>query len=140
MTDHMTERELQNVTAIGRLLEGFTTGNTDQVDELVHDDFVNHNAPEGVKDKQGFKEIIKMVHGTFSQFDALDLKPEVLFAKGDMVAMMDTGTGMRNGKTYRHDDIHVFRMKDGQMYEHWNSFNLPCQRDILMNFMETSNQ
>ena len=50
---------------------------------LVHDDFVNHNAPEGVQDKQGSKEIIKMVHDTFSQFDKLDLKPEVLFAKGE---------------------------------------------------------
>ena len=54
--------------------------------------------------------------------------------------MMDTGTGKRNGKTYRHDDIHVYRLKDEQMYEHWHSFKLPCQREVLMNFMEISNQ
>ena len=117
-------------------MQGFTTGNTEQVDELIHDDFVNHNAPEGVKDKQGFKEIIKMVYSTFSQFDELDLKPQVLFAKEDQVAMMDTGSGKYKEKAYRHDDIHVFKMKDGQLYEHWNSFNLPCQRDVLMNLMK----
>jgi len=138
--EHLTEKEQKNIEVIGKLLQGFTTGNTDQVDTLVHYDFINHNAPEGVRDKQGFKEIIKMVHGTFSQFDELDLKPEVMFAKGDMVAMMDTGGGKRNSKTYRHDDIHVFKMKDGQMFEHWNSFNLPCQREVLMNFMENSDQ
>lgn len=134
--DNLTEKEQKNIETIGRLLQGFMTGNTDQVDELVHDDFVNHNAPEPVKNKQGFKEIIKMVHGTFAQFDELNLKPEVIFAKDDMVSMMDTGTGKLNGKTYRHDDIHIFKMKDGQMLEHWNSFNLPCQRDVLMNFLE----
>lgn len=134
--ENLTDKEKKNVDVIGRLLQGFTTGNTNQVDELIHDDFVNHNAPEGVNDKQGFKEIIKMVYGTFSQFDELDLKPQVLFAKNDQVAMMDIGTGMYKGKHYRHDDIHVFKMKDGQLYEHWNSFNLPCQRDVLMNLMK----
>ena len=137
--DHMTEKEKKNLEVIGRLLEGFTTGNTDQVDELIHDDFINHNAPEGVKDKQGFKEIIKMVYGTFSQFSELNLKPEVLFAKDDQVALMDTGTGTFKGKVYRHDDIHVFKMKDGQLFEHWNSFNLPCQKDVLMHLIEESN-
>lgn len=74
-----------------------------------------------------------MVYRTFSQFDEIDLKPQVLLAKDDQVAMMDTGTGKFNGKSYRHDDIHVFIMKNGQLFEHWNSFNLPCQRDVLMN-------
>ncbi len=137
--DNLTEIEQKNIQTIGRLLQGFTTGNTDQVDELVHNDFVNHNAPDGVKDKEGFKEIIKMVFGTFSEFDSLNLKPEILFAKDDMVTMMDTGTGERNGKTYLHNDIHIFKMKDGQMIEHWNSFNLPRQQEVLMNFMQESN-
>ncbi|WP_411030134.1 ester cyclase [Spongiimicrobium sp. 3-5] len=137
---NLTEVERKNIEAIGKLLQGFTTGNTDQVDTLVHDDFMNHNAPEGVKDKAGFKEIIKMVYGTFSQFETLDLSPEILFAKDNWVAMMGTGTGKRNGKIYKHADIHIFKMKNGQMLEHWNSFNLPCQREVLMNFMETSNQ
>lgn len=134
--DNYTDQEKRNLEVIGRLLQGFTTGNTDQVDDLIHDDFVNHNAPEGIKDKQGFKEIIKMVYGTFSQFDGLNLKPQILFAKDDQVALMDTGSGEFRGKPYRHDDIHVFKMKGGQLFEHWNSFNLPCQRDVLMNVLK----
>ena len=137
--DSLTDKEKKNIAVIGRLLEGFTSGNTQQVDELIHDDFVNHNAPKGVKDKQGFKEIIKMVYSTFSQFDELDLQPQVLFAKEDQVALMDTGTGTFRGKPYRHNDIHVFKMKNGQLFEHWNSFNLPCQRDVLMNLVRELN-
>lgn len=135
-----TKTEQQNLEAIGKLLEGFKTGSTDQINELVHDDFVNHNAPEGVQNKEGFKQIVKQVHGIFSSFDKLDLKPEQMFAKGNMVAMMDTGIGERNGKTYTHMDIHIFEMKDGKMFKHWNSFGLPSQRDLLIKFMEESSK
>ena len=138
-THAATAQENQNLETIGRLLQGFMTGDTDQIENLVQDDFVNHNAPEGLQDKAGFKEIVKMIHQTFSSFDELDLRPAHLFAKGDMVAMMDVGTGKRNGKTYTHQDIHIFKMKDGKMAEHWNSFGLACQRDLLIKFMEETN-
>lgn len=138
--ENLSVEEKRNLETIGNLLAGFSTGNTDQVDELVHDEFINHNAPEGLKNKPGFKEIVNMIHPIFASFDELDLKPEHLFASGDMVAMMDTGTGKKNGKTYIHKDIHIFKMKDGKMFEHWNSFGLPSQRDILMKFMEETDK
>ncbi|MGI9542367.1 MAG: ester cyclase [Cyclobacteriaceae bacterium] len=135
----VTEQENRNMGTIATILQSFGTGNTDKLDELIHDDFKNHNAPEGLQDKAGFYEIVKMVNGAFSSFDELDLKPAQLFAKGDSVAMMDLGTGKRKGKVYTHKDIHIFKMKDGKMYEHWNSFGLPSQRDLLMNFLEETN-
>lgn len=128
--------EQANINAIKNLLKGFSTGNTEQIAELVHEDFKNHHAPEGLQDRAGFGEIVKQVSGIFGSFDQFDLKPIHLFAKGDYVAMMDGGTGMKNGQEYKHVDIHIFKMKDGKMYEHWNSFGLPSQRDILMNFLE----
>lgn len=137
--ENVTSLERQNMDTILSLLQSFGTGDTEKLNELIHDDFINHNAPAGLQDKAGFYEIVKMVNGAFSSFDELDLKPEHLFAKGDMVAMMDFGTGKRKGKVYTHKDIHIFKMKDGKMYEHWNSFGLPTQRDILMNFLEETN-
>ena len=136
--ENMTPQEQSNIEVIGNLLKAFGTGDTYQLNTLLHNDFKNHNAPEGLQDKKGFHEIVGMVSGAFSSFDSIELKPEHLFSKGDMVAMMDTGTGSKNGKEYKHMDIHIFKMKDGQLFEHWNSFGLPTQRDILMNFLETT--
>jgi ketosteroid isomerase-like protein len=135
----MTQSEQQNVDTVAKLLNGFMTGNTDQVNTLVHDDFTDHFVPDGFKTKEGFKQTVKMAHEAFSQFDTLKLKPEIMFAQGDMVAMMDLGSGTRNGKSYQHVDIHIFKFKDGQLHEHWNSFNLPRQGEILMKFMKESN-
>ena len=133
--ENVTAQEQQNMDTVLRLLNNFKAGNLDVLDELVHDDFINHHAEEGMQDKAGFSKIVEMVHGAFSSFDEFDLKPAHLFAKGNMVAMMDQGEGKLNGEVYRHTDIHIFIMKDGKMYQHWNSFGLPCQKDVLMNFM-----
>ncbi len=135
MTTNMTETEKRNVETITRLVKGFASGNTAQIDKLVHPDFVNHHAPEGLRDRAGFHEIVKQVHSAFSSFDEFALEPTHVFSKGDYVAMMDQGGGKRKGKPYTHVDIHIFIMKDGMMFQHWNSFGLPCQRDILMNLM-----
>ncbi len=131
--------EKANMETIGKLLQGFSSGDTEQINELVHADFKNYHAPEGLQDRAGFHEIVKQVNGIFGSFDEIDLKPAHLFAKGDYVAMMDVGSGTRNGKEYSHVDIHIFKLKDGKMYEHWNSFGLPSQRNILMKFIEESN-
>ena len=134
--ENITNQEKQNMDTILKLLGSFSDGNTNNLDDLIHDEFKNHHAPEGLQDKAGFHEIVKMVHGAFSSFDEINLTPTHLFTKGEMVAMMDSGSGKKNGNVYLHKDIHIFRMKDGKMYEHWNSFGLPTQRDVLMDFLE----
>lgn len=130
--------EKRNMTTIRTLLNGFNTGNTEQLNQLVHKDFINHYAADGMRDRAGFHKIVKMVHSIFASFDSLELKPVLLFAKGNFVAMMDVGTGKKNGKTYTHTDIHIFKMKDGKMIEHWNSFGLPMQKQKLMDFMKAA--
>ena len=132
----MTEKEQKNVETIRKLIQGFVEGNTAQINELVHEDFINHHAPEGIQNRAGFHKIVEQVHGAFSTLDSFSLKPLHIFSKGDYVAMIDVGEGRRNGKQYNHVDIHVFIMKDGKMYQHWNSFGLPSQQEILMKFME----
>lgn len=135
-----TEQELKNIESIRKILmQGFQQGDTTVIDEVVHDDYIDHYVTPEINNKAGFKEIVKMVNGAFSQFDELNLKPEVIFAKSDFVAMMDTGGGKKNGKEYRHVDIHIFRFENGLLREHWNSFNLPVQREVLMQFLQESN-
>jgi len=142
VTDKINEMESveeANKNAILNLLQSFGTGDDSEIDQYIHPDFTNHHAPEGLQDRDGFHQIVKQVSDIFSQFESLDLKPVHLFAKGDYVAMMDAGTGVKNGKEYKHVDIHIFKMKDNKMHEHWNSFPLTSQQDILMNFIEETN-
>lgn len=135
-TSDTAAQEQRNVDTIKQILQGFKTGNVAQIDELVHEDFVNHHAPEGVRNREGFKQIVQQVHAMFSSFDDFDLQAAHIFGKGNYVAMMDQGRGTKNGKPYQHVDIHIFIMEDGKMKEHWNSFGLPSQQDILMKFMQ----
>ena len=44
----MTKKEKQNVETIRKLVQGFADGNLAQIDDLVHEDFINHHAPEGM--------------------------------------------------------------------------------------------
>ncbi len=134
-TEQYTETEKKNMETVRRLLHGFADGNVEQIDELVHKNFTNHNAPEGLQDRDGFRTIVERAHGAFSTFDTFKLNPVQLFAKDDHVAMMDVGEGSKDGRPYCHADIHLFVMKDGKMFEHWNSFGLPSQHDQLMTFL-----
>ena len=134
--ENVTEQEQRNMDTILSLVSNFNVGHTDILDDLIHDDFKNHHGREGLQDKAGFYEIVKTISAAFSTMEGFKVTPIHLFAKGDMVAMMDVGEGTKNGRAYRHKDIHIFRMKDGKMYEHWNSFGLPCHKDMLMKFME----
>ncbi len=132
------KKEKQNITSILGLLAAFGSGNTDKINSYIHKDFVNHMAPEGLKDRSGFHEIVKNVNASFSLFDSYDVKPEHIFSKGDYVAMMDVGHGVKNGKEFNHTDIHIFKMKDGKLFEHWNSFRLPSQEVKLTKFLKST--
>lgn len=129
--------EQKNIAAIKGILNCFATGDTEKLDDFVHPDFLNHLAPEGMQDREGFHEIVRSVGGSFDSFrvDAF-----IIFAKGDKVAMLDKAYGEKNGHQYGdHLDFHIFRMEDGKMREHWNSFGLSSQRDKMMAFLGSAN-
>jgi len=128
-------KEKKNIESVIGLLTAFGTGETDKIDEYIHEDFVNHMAPEGLKDRAGFHKIVKNVNSVFAMFDSYDVKPAHIFSKGDYVAMMDLGFGVKNGNEFKHTDFHIFKMKDGKLLEHWNSFKLDSQEKNLQKFL-----
>ena len=131
-----TKQETKNMETVKGILKCFTSGNTEPLNELVHDNFINHHAPEGIQDKAGFFKIVGGINGQFSSFK---VEPTHLFAKDNYVSMMDTSQGTLGQGEYSHIDFHVFIMKDGKMYEHWNSFGLPCANDKMAAFLEKNN-
>jgi steroid delta-isomerase-like uncharacterized protein len=106
----------------------FERGEMAAVDELVADDFVPHTYP-GTTDREGLKRAMGRVSQGLA--DARFTIEDVL-AEGDLVAVRLTSgatqvgefMGMRpTGKRYEIEEIHIFRVADGRISEHWHQFD-----------------
>lgn len=99
------------------------------IDELVAEDFVPHTFGPMPKGREGLREGMKRAGAGVSEakFEIHDL-----IAEGDrVVARLTTSarhTGpfmgiQPTGRRYSIDEIHVFRVRDGQLAEHWHAFD-----------------
>jgi predicted ester cyclase len=99
------------------------------IDELVSEDFVPRTFGPMPKGREGLREGMKRAGAGVSdpEFTIHDL-----IAEGDRVAARlttsarHTGTFMGiepTGKRYSIDEIHIFRLRDGQLVEHWHAFD-----------------
>lgn len=99
------------------------------IDELVATDFVPHTFGPMPPGRESLREGMKRAGAGVS-----DPKFEIhdLIAEGDRVAARltasarHTGTFMGlepTGNRYSIDEIHVFRIRDGQLVEHWHAFD-----------------
>lgn len=107
--------------------EVFVRGQSEAVDELVTDDFISHGLPGS--GPAVLKSAIERVSAGLS-----DVKMELqdLFAEDDRVAVrlrsMATHSGEfmglpATGKTYDVEEIHIFRLDDGKIAEHWHQLD-----------------
>jgi steroid delta-isomerase-like uncharacterized protein len=107
--------------------EIFVKGSLASVDELVADDFVGHTWPgEG---PEGLKQSIERVSSGLA--DAEFVIDDII-AEGDRVAVRLTSSATQTGafmglpptgKRYTIEEIHVFRVREGQVVEHWHQFD-----------------
>ena len=96
------------------------------VDELVADDFVDHEEIPGVtNDKQGVKDFLQMM---FTAFPDGQIMMEDVAVEGDKVWTRGHITGTHDGelmgipptgKKVEFESIDVVRVKDGKAVEHW---------------------
>ncbi|MFD5283678.1 ester cyclase [Streptomyces rubrogriseus] len=118
---------MSNKIKIRRILdEGFSQGNVDVLDELMTEDFVNHNAAPGMAPgRDGVKAVIKAERQGFP-----DLKVEVIrdFEDGEYVIQHVRLTGTHQGtvfgaeptgRTISWNEIHIARVRDGRVSDHW---------------------
>jgi predicted ester cyclase len=106
--------------------EAFSKGDLDVLDEVMTEDFVNHNAPPGLSTGvEGVKQVIRMERNAFP-----DLSYEVLqeFEDGDFVIQHTKVTGTHlgpifgtapTGRQVAWQEIHIARVRDGRCSEHW---------------------
>ncbi len=107
-------------------LEVFNQGNFGLIDELIAPDFVEHYEQPGVPPtREGFKQFAMAYRSAFPDLrytveDAIDAGDKIVYRltasgtmKGDFLGMPATGT--RASWT----EIHIGRVANGQLVEHW---------------------
>jgi predicted ester cyclase len=108
------------------VMEAFSEGRLDVLDEVLTDDFVNHGAPPGLS--QGIDGVRKVIEMERSGFP--DLQYSVLHEveDGDMIVQHCEVSGTHLGEIFGMpptgrrvvwNEIHIGRMVDGRAAEHW---------------------
>jgi predicted ester cyclase len=107
--------------------EIFVAGRTEAVEELVTADFVSHGLPGS--GPEVMRSAIERVSGALSE---ASFEIEDVISAGDRVAVrltssaVHSGTFMRmpaTGRRYRIEEIHIFRVEDGRVAEHWHQMD-----------------
>lgn len=115
--------------------ELFGGGRLELADELVAADCVDHGGesgpqgagrePDAARGPEAIKGVVRWLRGAFPD---MAYEIEDAFGDGERVAIRCTARGTHEGKFLGHEptgrsfavqQIHVFRVKDGQIVEHW---------------------
>ena len=109
------------------ITEIFEQGRPEAVDELCADDFIGHTW--GNADKEGLKAAMARVAQGLA--DArFTIEDEI--GEGDLVAVRLTASARHvgdfmgmpaSGRSYEIGEIHIFRVRDGKVSEHWHQFD-----------------
>jgi predicted SnoaL-like aldol condensation-catalyzing enzyme len=111
-----TEAVERNKDVVKRLFEAFRAGDTDAFDELIVDEYVQHN-PQAGNGLQAVKDF-------FAPVGPVDVEVHRVIAEGDLVAVHS------HYKTWNMAGVDIFRLDDdGKIIEHW---------DVLQQVPETT--
>jgi steroid delta-isomerase-like uncharacterized protein len=110
--------------------EVINAGDIDKIDELVAEDFVEHEQFPGISsDREGVKEFFRLLRGAFPD---VHFTTEDVIADGELVAARFTMTGTHDGefmgvpatsKQVTVSGIDIIRVRDGKCVEHWGQFD-----------------
>jgi steroid delta-isomerase-like uncharacterized protein len=115
-------------TVVRRLIEeGFNDGRLEVADELVADDFIEHQnyGPDHAAGAEGVKAVMASLRRAFPDFH---LAVDDLAVADDTVWLRMTGTGTNTGSFMGHaptgrrmrtDVFDALRVRDGRIVEHW---------------------
>ena len=106
--------------------EIFLKSDFSAVDELLTDDFTPHTWGPMPPGREGLKDAIERVSKGISD---PKMVIEDVIAEGDRVAVRLTSSATHtgdfmgmpaSGKRYEIGEIHIFRLRDGRVCEHWH--------------------
>lgn len=99
------------------------------IDELISTDFVPHTFGPMPPGREGLRAGMRRAGAGVSEA-RFEIHDEI--AEGDRVAVRLTSSARHTGKfmgidptgkRYSIDEIHIFRIRDGQVVEHWHEFD-----------------
>lgn len=109
------------------LEELFERGNLEAADDLIHPHFVNHEAPpDNPQGPDGLKETVSWLRGLWGPMHP-DIEDEI--CESDKVVARVTMHGRHlgeflgrqpTGKEYAAEQVHIWRIADGKVIEHWS--------------------
>jgi predicted ester cyclase len=117
--------ENTNIEIARRILAAFDANDDSVVDELIHPDHREHAGPEPQPGRKGVRGSIAWLNETFAGCETV---VEDLIASGDRVVarvrFCATCTGEvqgidARGRRVEVDHIHVWRVAEGRLAEHW---------------------
>ena len=116
-----------NKKTVNRMpLEAFNEGRLEVVDEVMSADMVDHSSQPGLPPgREGIKALVTAIRSAFP-----DLKNTIIrqIAEGDMIVTHVRSSGTMNGdfmgmkatgKSATWEAVHIARVKDGKIVEHW---------------------
>lgn len=114
------------------LTELFAEGNLHAADELIDPEFINHELPPGnPQGAEGLKQTVSWLRGLWGAMRA-EIKDEI--CEGDKVVARVIMHGHHvgeflgkppTGKEFAAQQIHIWRLRDGKVIEHWS-----CRDDL----------
>lgn len=122
-----------NKALVERYVEEFANSqDLDVLDELLIDDFQEHNpfAPEFPPGRDAIKAIGT---GFFTAFPDVHVTIDYILAEGDLVATRHSVVGTHegdfngvppSGNEVTWTELHLWRIEDGQIAEHWGEVNV----------------
>lgn len=118
----------ENKQLVRRLHEEvWNEGNMDIVDELLAEDYVEHNptVPREIQGREAYKGNVSAFREAFSGFEIV---PEDVIAEGDIVVFRHTGRGTHDrefmgigatGNSFEISGVVIHRIEDNQITEAW---------------------
>ncbi|HZM72379.1 MAG TPA: ester cyclase [Candidatus Polarisedimenticolia bacterium] len=118
--------ETNKVIARRFIEEVFEKGDDDAIDELVADDFTPHNWSTDATGRAAVRDAVKRASAGLSN---ARITVDDVIGEDDKVVVRVTSQATQtgdfmglppSGKTYRIEEIHIFRLKGGKVVEHWH--------------------
>jgi predicted ester cyclase len=119
--------EANRRVVLATIEELFNLNRMNRISALIHPEFVNHGAGEHRHGREGFLATATWLRTAFPD---LHLEVEDVIAQGDRVAVRATFRGTHlgeledvppTGRAVVVEQIHILRIADGMVVEHWGS-------------------
>lgn len=118
----------ENKTIANRTVEAINAGDFSSLKNLITSDAADHAVPPGIPPtREGAIQFLTMFRAAFPD---LHYTIEDIFGEGDRVVQRTIATGTMKGnflgmpatgKRASWTEIHIVRLKDGKIVEHWAS-------------------